>query len=497
MKDNDPLEELKLLVRSRYGLIAIQTPEEDRIESLSRHLADQLSLPLFVWSRTGGLRRAPGEQPVYGTQTASGALSHVAASGLPAIYHFSGLGPDLDNHTVAEQVRELGRRFSSARGALLLTGSRVDLPERVRRLAAVLELPPPRLEEYRILLGRIMRDVSEHMEIRIDIGKPDLERLIRNLTGLTLMEAEKILTKALVVDGALSAEDIRRVIDAKKEIVEREGLLEYYPAESTMKDIADLSGLKSWLSKRKMIIQRPDEARKFGLTFPRGVLLLGIPGTGKSLCAKAVAMEWGLPLLKMDPAGLYNKYVGETERNFKSAMKTAEKMSPVVLWIDEIEKAFTAQGGDQDGGVSTRVLGTFLSWLQDRDGDVFVVATANDVSRLPPELLRKGRFDEIFFVDLPDRDARVRLFEIHLARRGKDPSGFDLDALADATEGFSGADVEQAIVAAMYSSFASSSPLTEEALQEEIGATRPLSATMPERIVSLRQWASGRTVGAN
>lgn len=497
MTQSDSLEELKLLIRSRYGLIFIDTPEEDRIETLTRHLADQLSMPLFVWSRTKGLHRAPGEQPIYGTQSAQGALSHVSASSLAALYHFKGLSPEFGNETIVELLRDLGSHFASAKGAVLVTGAGLEVPERLRQQSATLNLPPPRLEEYRVLLGRIMRDVSESTKIDIDISRQDLDRLIRNLKGLTLMEAEKVLTRALVVDGALTATDVRRVIEAKKEIVEREGLLEYYPAESGMRDVADLEGIKSWLSKRRHLIQRPEEARKFGLSFPRGVLLLGIPGTGKSLCARAVAMEWGLPLLKMDPAGLYNKYVGETERNFKRAMETAEKMAPVVLMIDEIEKAFTAAGGDGDGGVSTRVLGTFLSWLQDRNGDVFVVATANDISRLPPELMRKGRFDEIFFVDLPDERARMRLFEIHLARRGKEPAGFALDELARTTEGFSGADVEQVVVAALYSSFAESSPLTTEALLCESRATRPLSVTMPERIRELREWAAERAVRAN
>jgi SpoVK/Ycf46/Vps4 family AAA+-type ATPase len=497
MKERDPREELKLLVRSRYGIIVIETPEEDRIETLTRHLADQIGIPLFVWTRTRGLRRDAEEQPIYGTQPTAGALAHVATSRLDAIYHFRGIGPDLENLSIAEQLRELGRHFSSREGVILITGAVVDLPGSLHALAAVMELPPPNLEEYRVLLGQILRDTAARSQIDLSISKADLQRLLKNLKGLTLMEAEKVLTKALVVDGALTAGDIRGVIDAKKEIVERDGLLEYYPVEATMRDIADLHGLKSWLAKRRKLIEKPEEARAFGLTFPRGVLLAGIPGTGKSLCAKAVAMEWGLPLLKMDPAALYNKYVGETERNFKRAMETAEKMAPVVLWIDEIEKAFSTSGSDQDGGVSTRVLGTFLGWLQDRKGDVFVVATANDVSRLPPELVRKGRFDEIFFVDLPDPEARKMLFQIHMSRRGKDPALFDLDALAGETEGFSGADVEQVIVAAMYSSFAESNLLSTEALRKEIAATRPLSRAMPERIHALRAWASERTVRAN
>jgi SpoVK/Ycf46/Vps4 family AAA+-type ATPase len=254
--------------------------------------------------------------------------------------------------------------------------------------------------------------------------------------------------------------------------------------------------LKRWLAQRRAIITDPQKAAAIGLPFPKGILLVGVPGCGKSLAAKAVAMEWGLPLLKLDPANLYNKYVGESERNFKRAMQTAERMAPVVLWIDELEKAF-ASAGDEDGGVSMRVLGSFLSWMQDRRGDVFVVATANDVTRLPPEFLRKGRFDEIFFVDLPGEEARRALFEIHLRRRNQAPERFDLPALARATEGFSGAEVEQVIVSGLYTAFSAGAPLSTAMLLEEAARTRPLSRTMGERIHALRMWARDRTVSAD
>ena len=284
------------------------------------------------------------------------------------------------------------------------------------------------------------------MNVDVRLSEEDTNRLLNNVKGLTLTEAEKIITRIIVEDGSLNPDDIRKVIDAKKEIIEREGVLEYYPAEESMSDIADLRTLKSWLSKRKEIITNPEKAAGFGLSFPKGVLLLGVPGCGKSLSAKAVAVEWGLPLLKMDPSHLYNKYIGESEKNFERAMDTAEKISPVVLWIDEIEKAFSAGGESEDGGVSTRIFGTFLSWLQDRNGDVFIVATANDVEKLPPELLRKGRFDEIFFVDLPDEETRKLIFDIHLRKRDKDPLGFDLPLLVRKTEGFNGSEIEQVIV---------------------------------------------------
>jgi SpoVK/Ycf46/Vps4 family AAA+-type ATPase len=243
-------------------------------------------------------------------------------------------------------------------------------------------------------------------------------------------------------------------------------------------------------------VKSPEKAEQFGLGFPRGVLLLGVPGCGKSLSAKAVAAEWGLPLLKLDPSNLYNKYVGESEANFKRAMRAAERMAPIVLWIDELEKAFAA-GGSEDGGVSQRILGSFLGWMQDRKGDVFVVATANDIQRLPPEFLRKGRFDEIFFVDLPDRATRAEVFRIHLAGRAHDPAAFDLEALAEASDGFSGSEIEQVVVSGLYTAFANGTRLDTAALLAEARATRPLSVTMVERMDAMRAWARGRTVTAN
>jgi len=321
-------------------------------------------------------------------------------------------------------------------------------------------------------------------------------RLVRNLSGLTLMEAEKILTKSIIEDGALGAHDIEKVIDAKREVVEREGLLEYYPVETTMAGVADLATLKAWLAKRKAVVKEPERAAEFGLDFPRGVLLLGVPGCGKSLSAKAVASEWELPLLKFDPSNLYNKYIGESERNFKRAMTAAERMAPVVLWIDELEKAF-ASGGGEDGGVSKRILGSFLTWMQDRRGDVFVVATANDIQSLPPEFLRKGRFGEIFFVDLPDGETRTEVFRIHLKVRGHDPADFDLLRLAEHSTGFSGSEIEGVVVSALYTAFSGDTSLDTEAIAAEIASTRPLSVTMSEKITSMRQWAEGRAVRAN
>ncbi len=496
MPANDPLKDLSLLIKSRYGLILLETAEEDRASLLLKRLADDLALPFFTWTPTKGLRRDGIEGAVYGTGDPGMALAHVEASAFPAIYHFLGLGGSLEDRLLAARLKDAASRFTNGRGALILTGQGISLPDPLKPISATLSLPTPEPAEYRDLLHRLLKDLSSRMPVKVEMKAEDFARLLNNLKGLTLTEAEKILTRAVVEDGKLSPDDIRTVVEAKKAIVEREGVLEYFPAEERMADVADLAGLKSWLSERRAILGDPERASRFGLGFPKGVLLLGVPGCGKSLCAKAVAREWGLPLLKLDPSILYDKYIGESEKNFRKAMETAGRLAPVVLWIDELEKAFAAAGGEEDGGVSTRILGTFLSWMQDRKGDVFVVATANDVSLLPPEFLRKGRFDEIFFVDLPDAAAREALFAIHLRKRGKDPARFDLPRLAGAADGFGGSEVEQAIVAGLYTAFSGGRDLTTETLLEEISRTRPLARTMPEKIEWLRNWAKERTRSA-
>jgi len=493
---SDALADMELLVKSRYGLIVIDSVEEERIATLLRLLSDRLSLALFTWSRAKGLRRDGNANAIYGTNDPEQMLAHLAASHVAAVYHLEGFGPLLENPLLADRLKEVAAEYGGRPGAIFLSGAGLTLPESLRRLAATVRLPAPDVDEYRTLLEHLLRDLGQRTRVRVEITEPEIQRLLNNLRGMTLLEAEKILTKAIVEDGRLSHDDVSHVIAAKKEIVEREGVLEYYPVEETMAEVADLAGLKDWLSKRRNILTDPEKAAQFGLEFPKGVLLIGVPGCGKSLCAKAVAMEWGLPLLKLDPGSLYNKYIGETEKNFKRAVETAERLAPCVLFIDELEKAF-ASGGSEDGGVSQRVLGTFLSWLQDRKGDVFTVATANDVSRLPPEFLRKGRFDEIFFVDLPGAEARAQIARIHLRKRNHNPDSVDIAAIVTATDGFSGAEIEQVVVSALYTAFNAGTPLTTELLLAEAAATSPLSRVMAEKVAALRAWAEGRTVSAN
>ncbi len=497
MTDKDTFDELAVLVRARYALIILETRELARAEEGLARIAADLSLLYFRWTRSRGLRRgyAASDPLVERTETPCSALAHIVTEGA-GLFYFRDLGAHLDDPEVVSHVLDAVTHFSTRRGALVLTGHDISIPEALRPHATVVTLPGPTYDDYRRIVEKVVRDLSAKMPVRVEISAPDRKRLINNLTGLSMLEAEKIITKLVVQDGALATRDVERVSAAKRQIVQQDGLLEYYPTVEGLENVAGLNGLKAWLSRRRAVVTDPLRAEESGLSFPKGVLLLGVPGCGKSLCAKAVAREWGLPLLKLDPGNLYDKYIGDSEKNFKRAMQTAERMAPIVLWIDELEKAFASVGGESDGGVSNRIFGSFLSWLQDRKANVFVVATSNDVSKLPAEFIRKGRFDEIFFVDLPKPQARAEVFRIHLGKRKQDVSTFDIDALARSSEGFSGAEIEEGIVSALFTVFSEGRGLTTADLVREAERTRPLSKVMSERLVKLREWASQRTVAA-
>ena len=497
LRSHEALHDLAVLLKSRHGLIHLETGDEDRAATLLHHVADRTGLPLLVWSRARGLRRVGMKEAIYETQELDKALQHIFHSGIDALYHLEGVSSSaLADDVTGALLREVDAEMKRRVGGVVFTGTALRIPEALRPRVTDVRLPRPSEAEFRALLGQIVRDVAERQHATVTLNESETTLLMHHLSGLTLMEAEKILTKAIVEDGLLEAADIQHIARHKKSIVERDGLLEYYPVEASLSDIADLRGFKAWLARRTAVVRDPVRAREMGLPFPRGVLLMGVPGCGKSLSAKALAAEWRLPLLRLDPSVLYNKYIGETERNFRRAMETAERMSPVVLWIDEIEKAFQT-GGEADSGVSQRLLGSFLSWLQERRGDVFVIATANDVLRLPPELVRKGRFDELFFVDLPSAETRREILEIHLRTRERDPVDFDLDTLVAGTDGFSGSELEQVVVSGLYTAFAEMEDLADRHLRDAASGTRPLSTTMAERISKLRQWAAERTVRAN
>ncbi|HEY8175069.1 MAG TPA: AAA family ATPase [Gemmatimonadaceae bacterium] len=498
MPSADALTDLELLIRAHYTLIVLETVEPERAEELVRQAATDLSLHYYYWTRSKGVRRgnSAGDPYFEDTQEPVKALKY-AEQDSSGVYLFRDLSTYLEDPVIISHLLDVVTMFSARRGALVIVGSNIRLPDTLRPHATFFRLPPPTYDDYRIVVERMIREHSARMKVTVELTPQDRTRLIQNLMGLTLGEAERIVTRQIVEDGFLRAKDIEGVIAAKRQAVQQDGLLEYHPPEHGLSQVAGLAGLKTWLTKRRSVVTDAQRAVDFGLRFPKGILLLGVPGCGKSMCAKAVACEWGLPLLKLDPANLYDKYIGDSEKNFKRALQTAERMAPTILWIDELEKAFAQGGDDTDGGVSRRVFGSFLAWLQDRRGDVFVVATSNDVSRLPPEFIRKGRFDEVFFVDLPTSPVRESIFDIHLTRRKQQSKQFDLAKLAGASEGFSGAEIEESVVAGLFAAFSASAPLTTELLLQEIKNTRPLALTMTEKIGELRAWAQDRTVMAD
>ncbi len=490
MSHRSAVHELKTLVLSFHSLLTIETVEEERVRSLLIEVANDLRLPFYEWSVTEGLRRLRGATMDM-TQDALMALKNIDRFDFDAIYLFKDLAPHLSNANIARALRELAQKLVSTRSMIVLTGSPIELPSDLDALAVRFELQLPDEQELRELIRSVIDSITARQPVRVDLSREDAQRLVRSLSGLTLNQARQVIAKAIVDDGRLSADDIQMIIKRKGELLEQGGVLEFFPAGTNRFELGGFELLKSWLDSAR--VGFTPAARELNLEPPKGILLVGVQGCGKSLAAKFVARQWELPLLKLDAGRLYDKYIGETERNFRKATTLAEAMAPVVLWIDEIEKVFAQGGsGESDGGLSHRLFGSFLTWLQEKSASVFVVGAANDLMNVPPELLRKGRFDEIFFVDLPTPEERQKIFRIHLALRKQDPQQFDLAALAQGTEGFSGAEIEQVVISALYRVLQQKQPLTTQALIEAANSTVPLSIARREDIEEIREMAKGR-----
>ena len=491
MSHRTAIHDLKSLVLSFHSLIVIETGEEDRVRALVAEVATDLGLPMMEWSVTQGLNRVHGAA-VEGTLDAVSVLQHIRTKvDHDAVFLLKDLSPHLANANAARTLRELTQKLESTRSAVVLTGDPVELPKELEGMAIRFELDLPDEEELRRVVRAALDAMGRRQQIHVDLSREEAQRLVRALSGLTVNQARQAVCQAIVEDGALTASDIQHIIKIKGDIVQRGGILEFFPAEENTYEIGGFARMKSWLENARVGFS--NEARAMNLDPPRGVLIVGVQGCGKSLAAKFIAREWQLPLLKLDAGRLYEKYIGDSEKNFRRATTMAAAMAPVILWIDEIEKAFAqANTADSDGGLSQRLFGSFLTWLQEKRAEVFVVGAANDLMRLPPELLRKGRFDEIFFVDLPSRDERVSIFTIHLRLRHQDPQRFELAGLADATEGFSGAEIERAVISALYRALQKRTPPTTEMILEAISSTVPLSVSRREDIARIREAAQGR-----
>lgn len=496
---NDVLHELEILIRARYPIIFVVSWEERRVEEQLRDCAVRRNKQLFSWSVTTGLTNntsGPSTTRSKGIADPVEALDTIIEHKEPAIYLFKDFHSFMrardGNVSVIRKLREVSQALSDSYKTLVIISPILEIAPELQKDICVLDYPLPQADDFGRLLDRICMDIAESANVTINISEADREKLIQAALGLTLQEAENVFAKTIVNDGTLDASDVSVVFSEKQQIIRKSGLLEYYESQTSMADVGGLDSLKEWLTKRSMAFT--DRARDFGLPAPKGVLFVGVQGCGKSLCAKAVARMWEMPLLRFDVGRMFDSLVGSSEDNIRRAISVAESIAPVVLWVDEIDKAFSGSLGsaNTDGGTTARVMSTFLTWLSEKQSPVFVLATANNISQLPPELLRKGRLDEIFFVDLPNSEERCQVFDIHLRRRQRDPSAFDLDVLAEAADGFSGAEIEEAVVSSLYDVFYLDKDLQTADLLKSVKETVPLSKTMAESISSLRSWADGR-----
>ena len=488
--------DLGLLLDSRVPLVVIQSHEEVRVLDLLMQVTNKRTLPMQVWSLTEGLRSmgfAMGESGGDNLQDPESALHAIKHTTCKGVFVLCDFHPFLngDHPKLVRLLKDIVLQYERINRTIILLSHAVESPPELRKYCANFELSVPGEEQILSIIREEAQAWStQNNNQRVKTDKGTLDKIVANLRGLSQGDVRRLARRMIFEDGAISENDLPSVNRGKFELMEMQGVLSYEYGTEQFSSVGGLHYLKQWLEHRQHAFFSSHDA----CDIPKGILLLGVQGSGKSLAAKSVAGLWGLPLLRLDFGALYNKYYGESEKNLREALRLAELMSPCVMWFDEIEKGIAKQG--HDDGTSQRVLGTMLTWMSERTKPVFVVATSNDISRLPPELIRKGRMDEIFFVDLPDAKTREEIFTIHLNKRKLDPAQFVLHQLADATDGFSGAEIEQAIVAALYSAKAQEKPLHTAGLIEEISRTRPIAVVMAEDVTALRAWAKDRTVSA-
>lgn len=484
--------DLRLIIESRIPIIVIESWEEKRALALLSKMGIQLNLAVYAWSATEGIQRADFENTAKLPHTSSpeAALRHIRSLNEPGLFALCDFHPYLDGEPLnIRLIKEIAMSAEDSGQRLVFISHALSIPAEFKRFTARFSLSMP---EDRKLLAAVHREAQEFAKEKgrkVRTDRDALNKLVSNLRGLPLEDARKLARGAIFHDGAITHSDIHSVNKAKFELLDMDGVLSFEYDTESFANVGGLGRLRDWLGKREKAFQT------LGEDSPKGIMLVGVQGGGKSLAAKAVAGLWGLPLLRMDMGAMFNKFFGESERNVRDALKLAETMAPCVLWIDEIEKGIGSD--DHDGGTSRRVLGTLLTWMAEQRKAVFLVATANDIQRLPPELIRKGRLDEIFFVDLPSEAVRGNIFRIHLGKREHKPASFDLSSLAQATEGFTGAEIEQAVVSAGYTARARDEQLCTAHIIGEIANTVPLSITMSEQLAALRQWCQDRAAPAD
>jgi SpoVK/Ycf46/Vps4 family AAA+-type ATPase len=484
--------EIEDLIRARYSLIWITSPEEERVEESLKRLCVEREMRLEVWSITEGFKTVANGQGTRDVKDPMKALDHVmrAESNSKALFVLRDFHPFLKEPAVVRRLRDAATELRKTKKSLVVLSPVTKIaPELEKSISAVLDWDLPNRQEIELAAKKVVPALPAATQQVIESDPTFMERVVEGALGLTLVEAENVFAKSAVRTHTF---DLETILEEKKQIIRKSGLLEYYEHREEFSDVGGMEILKDWLVKRRNAFS--SRARDFGLPLPKGILLIGVPGTGKSLTAKAVGALWQMPLLRLDVGKIFAGLVGSSEENIRSVIKTAEAIAPAILWIDELEKGFsgTQSSGSTDGGTTSRVFASFITWLQEKTTPVFVIATANNVHQLPPELLRKGRFDEIFFCDLPDREDRRQILDIHIRKKNRDPGKFDMDKLVEATVDYSGAELEQAVVAALYDAFDSGNDLSTESLMKTTSEIVPLAITMREMIESMREWARTR-----
>lgn len=490
-------KDLSMILNASIPLIVIESPDERRVLALLLQLAIQRGLAFYDWRVTKGLQLAGFGEKLPSTSThqePQELLQHIAEHPGPALYALCDFHPYLKGEDRnIRYLKDIALGFDDLRNTVVFISHQLDVPPEVGRMTAKFDLRLPSDDELMALVREQAKEwSSSHNQQKVKTDNQTLSKLIANLRGVSHADARVLVRHAIFADGAITESDIPAVNQLKFELLDAEGVLRFEYDTENLSQVAGLDNLKRWLEVRQSAFLR-DQVEETG-DRPKGVMLLGVQGGGKSLAAKAVAGFWGIPLLRLDFGALYNKFFGETERNLRSSLKQAELMAPCVLWMDEIEKGIAT--GNSDNATSQRVLSTLLTWMAENDKPVFIVATANDIADLPPELMRKGRLDEVFFVDLPDAKTRQHIFQIHLRKRGLDPDNFHVAQLADTAEGFTGAEIEETIVSARYLASSRGDPITQADLTAAINRTYPISILRGESIAALRTWANGRTVPA-
>ncbi|MBF1999956.1 MAG: AAA family ATPase [Synechococcales cyanobacterium C42_A2020_086] len=478
-------DEFELLLRARYPLIYIPTREEERVESaIAQSAKQQGNRSVFIWDFVDGYQGNPTDAG-FGRRNPLQALELVEKipATVPAIFVLRDYHRFLDDVSVARKLRNLARLLKSQPKNIVILSPQIAIPDDLSEVITVLEFPLPAMPEIRAELERLLSTTGQTLEPKT------LDELVRSCQGLSMERIRRVLAKAIATHGALQPDDVELILEEKRQSIRQTQILDFYPATEKISDIGGLDNLKDWLLRRGGAFS--ERARQYGLPHPRGLLLVGIQGTGKSLTAKAIAHHWHLPLLRLDVGRLFAGLVGESESRTRQMIQLAEALAPCVLWIDEIDKAFAGLDGRSDSGTTSRVFGTFITWLAEKTSPVFVVATANNIQALPPELLRRGRLDEIFFVGLPTQEERRAIFAVHLSRlRPHNVQSYDLDRLAYETPDFSGAEIEQMLTEAMHIGFSQNRDFTTDDILEAASQIIPLARTAQDQIQLLQEWAA-------